>query len=968
VVTATLRFAGPAALLLAAALVGWWPLRGGDAAWGHDTLMHLHRIAAVHRSWLEGNFHPRWFDGFFFGYGYPVLHFYAPLTYYLGALVRLLGAEVPMAFGLIVLLARIAGAFGAFLLGRLLFGSGWVTGVAFVLLPYQLTEIYVRAALAELLALNLLPWALWCVERLIAAAKGGARGGNGLARGAALAGLFVAALVLAHQTTALVTTATVAAFAATRLAGAPRSALGWLAAAVALGVALSAFFWLGIVADGHHVSLEAQPPGFPPFTGHLFPTSQVLQSTIAASYAWPEVVQIPRVELLLVAAGAVAAIATRRRALIFPLTAWLIAVFLMTEPARPLWDAFPAAQLMQYPFRLRMVTTLAVALLVGGLPWRPVAVGAVALVAWASLSSLTPVLTRPEPSSFDAGAFARYELVPFFPETGTTVPAQFKPRSVRLSQEELKQSRARPEVAEPELLAGVTVVGRGPTELRLRTLLTESPSFRLKVHQFWFPGWRAWVDGAEVPTAPDGERGLVALDVPSGGHDVVLRWQDDPRWTAAAVVSGAALVVAAWLAGGRLAGALALALLISATLLGGRVAAATPAPARGADVPFPGGLTLVGWAASPRGDLLDVDLWWVARRDISADHVVELRVDDETYRRAPNWGSTPTSTWSRGEVVRDRHTLALPFAAGGDVPFAVGVVGVEAPRPLGTIALPRERTVTFTDFFQPETRFANGLTLVSRRFPEVDALPRGGTLPVDLTWQVHGDVPSDVAVSVVLSDHAGTKHAVRDTYPPHDLRFTMAWPRRTLHGHRLELPIDRNLPMGVYDLSVELYDYVTGQRVQLADNPSTRLPLRRYKAAAPPAPAELAARFADGVALAGHAVRAAPGGLEVELRWAATARPSRDYTVYLHLYDAGGALIAQSDGPPVEGRYPTSFWDAGELIAETRRLPMPPGAASLKIGMYEPTGGARLSTADGRDGLEMALPYTAGITRPGGAP
>ena len=33
-------------------------------------------------------------------------------------------------------------------------------------------------------------------------------------------------------------------------------------------------------------------------------------------------------------------------------------------------------------------------------------------IAWASLSSLTPVLTRPEPAAFEAGSFARYELVP----------------------------------------------------------------------------------------------------------------------------------------------------------------------------------------------------------------------------------------------------------------------------------------------------------------------------------------------------------------------------------------------------------------------------------------------------------------------------------------------------------------------------------------------------------------------------
>ena len=88
-----------------------------------------------------------------------------------------------------------------------------------------------------------------------------------------------------------------------------------------------------------------------------------------------------------------------------------------------------------------------------------------------------------------------------------------------------------------------------------------------------------------------------------------------------------------------------------------------------------------------------------------------------------------------------------------------------------------------------------------------------------------------------------------------------------------------------------------------------------------------------------------------------------------HLYDraiagcrhrdewfAGGALLAQRDSPPLEGRYPTSLWDAGELVAESRRVaplgPVPAGAR-LKVGLYAPADGARLPTADGRDGVEL---------------
>jgi uncharacterized membrane protein len=59
-----------------------------------DAPNHLIRIYAVGAELAAGNWFPRWLPDLYLGYGYPLLNFYAPATYYIAAALRLLGASV----------------------------------------------------------------------------------------------------------------------------------------------------------------------------------------------------------------------------------------------------------------------------------------------------------------------------------------------------------------------------------------------------------------------------------------------------------------------------------------------------------------------------------------------------------------------------------------------------------------------------------------------------------------------------------------------------------------------------------------------------------------------------------------------------------------------------------------------------------------------------------------------------------
>lgn len=87
------------------------------------------------------------------------------------------------------------------------------------------------------------------------------------------------------------------------------------------------------------------------------------------------------------------------------------------------------------------------------------------------------------------------------------------------------------------------------------------------------------------------------------------------------------------------------------------------------------------------------------------------------------------------------------------------------------------------------------------------------------------------------------------------------------------------------------------------------------------------------------AIPLSPGEpLEVTLLWESIGATDRSLTVFAHLLDASGNLIAQHDGLPVEGTRPTTTWNPGERLMDRHGLLVPDattGPARLVVGLYD---------------------------------
>jgi hypothetical protein len=130
------------------------------------------------------------------------------------------------------------------------------------------------------------------------------------------------------------------------------------------------------------------------------------------------------------------------------------------------------------------------------------------------------------------------------------------------------------------------------------------------------------------------------------------------------------------------------------------------------------------------------------------------------------------------------------------------------------------------------------------------------------------------------------------------------------------------------------------------------------RSSALPSPPPIVATFESKVGLGASVLdsdKVVPGHpLTFQLVWVGIAPTPEDFTVFVHLRNAANETIAQSDGQPIAGSFPTSQWQRGDVVYDRRSLDLPaktpPGTYHLIAGLYRRETLKRLEaqTAGGR--------------------
>lgn len=146
------------------------PYFTGSLYYGDDIRFHLNRILGIADGLSNGQFPVRMDYTINNGYGFinPIL--YPDLFLYLPAVLYLLGVSAINAYKLFILLINIAAVcIGFYSFRRILKNDtlGFLCTFFYVLIPYRIVNLYIRAAISEVLATVFLPLLFLAVKELL---------------------------------------------------------------------------------------------------------------------------------------------------------------------------------------------------------------------------------------------------------------------------------------------------------------------------------------------------------------------------------------------------------------------------------------------------------------------------------------------------------------------------------------------------------------------------------------------------------------------------------------------------------------------------------------------------------------------------------------------------------------------------------------------------------------------------------
>jgi hypothetical protein len=169
------------------------------------------------------------------------------------------------------------------------------------------------------------------------------------------------------------------------------------------------------------------------------------------------------------------------------------------------------------------------------------------------------------------------------------------------------------------------------------------------------------------------------------------------------------------------------------------------------------------------------------------------------------------------------------------------------------------------------------------------------------------------------------------------------------------VPVAAAIRVGVYDQDPGHLLHVTdpqghdlGTSARIAYTRVAPLQSARYQPTHP-----LHATLGDRTTLLGYDVTIIPSAesIELVLYWECLTPMEHAYTIFAHLMDGEGHLLAQADNQPMNGAFPTVYWQPGDRVRDVHMISLstsdiPAGPLQLRAGLYRVDTGERLLRTD----------------------
>ena len=488
----------------------------------------------------EGAIYPRWLAGANRGYGSPVMFYYPPFALYAVAAFNAVVGNLLLAIKLSCTAAMFASGVSMHIFARTLLTRthSLAAATVYMIAPYHVFELYRVNALSEYWALVWIPLVLDATRRITQ---------TNAWRGSAYLSVCYALLLLTHIPASLITTAILPVF--VLVITRKKNALLKIVSGLVIGVGLSAFFLVSIVFETKYVHIQSilandylkaflfedfsafswetllLPADYPNVAGYvreanLVAVAFVLLLIVVSSVLWLEWRSIRSNRLQAAAFKAILLVA-------------IVSLLMTTRITAPLWRAIPQLQYLQSPIRWLVPATVAIALLTGlafkaaiHARWRAVIMPALGVAIAVNLAVSLHISTqRPVDPAGLENKLQRHDVPEYTPLWwDQTFHEQFRESAV--------------------------VVGEGDAEVRaiddsgLSQIyeVSAKTDATLRFRSVWFPGWAARIDEKRVELGRSPE-GNIQVAVPSGDHQVTLKFEETWRHIRANVVSGVSALI-----------------------------------------------------------------------------------------------------------------------------------------------------------------------------------------------------------------------------------------------------------------------------------------------------------------------------------------------------------------------------------------------------------------------------------------
>ncbi len=232
-----------------------------------------------------------------------------------------------------------------------------------------------------------------------------------------------------------------------------------------------------------------------------------------------------------------------------------------------------------------------------------------------------------------------------------------------------------------------------------------------------------------------------------------------------------------------------------------------------------------------------------------------------------------------------------------------------------------------------------------------------GAYWLTLYWQAQPGSRPDLYARLRMRGSDGSV-LLESEFWPIPFFSTVAWDPAQIYVTRHPLQVPLGTPAGAYFLELSLTVGrggdplpARGAEDAVSDEWARLVELSLPEAYEVPRSDELEHRIRLlGYSLGKHTYR--PGEtLRLTLFWQPLQTIQPNLVVFVHILDSQGALVAQHDGVPDEGRRPTPFWQPGVVVSDAHAITLPsemaPGRYTLSVGMHDWPGLQRLTVVRG---------------------